>query len=260
MACQVVPALVGDIEEHRVVVEQPEDPSTGLGRATPVADGLAAGPLLVAAGTIMAVDGRDRPVDLIGAGVFRAPRAGRWLRAVTDARVVALPASAADEAVATTRARLAASRPFGGDRTAVAGRDTPRLTTGVLIDLLSPDASAPPPAEVRAPATPSDTPLLDALRLMLASGTHVVHVTDGDMVVGSVTDEDMPLSGEAGLPSLIDALATAETVDGLAGVRTAARGLARSVLEAGADVTEVGRLPGRGRRSGRRPAAHGRGT
>lgn len=212
-----------------------------LGRANPVADGLAAGPLLVAAGTIMAVDGRDRPVDLIGAGVFRAPRAGRRLRSVTDARVVALPAYAADEAVATTRARLAASRPFGGDRIAVAGWNAPRLTTGVLADVLAPDASAPAPAEVRAPVTPSDTPLLDVLRLMLASGTHVVHVTDGDMVVGSVTDEDLPLPG-AGLPSLIDVLAGARSLEALAGVRTAARGLARSVLEAGADVTEVGRL------------------
>lgn len=40
-----------------------------LGRATPIADGLAAGPLLVAAGTIMAIERGGRPVDLIGGGV-----------------------------------------------------------------------------------------------------------------------------------------------------------------------------------------------
>ena len=219
-----------------------------LGRATPIADGLAAGPLLVAAGTIMAIDRQGRPVDLIGAGVFRAPRAGRRLRSVTDARVVALPAAAADDAVATTRARLAAARPFGGHRAAVGGPNAPRLTTGVLADLLSPHVPAPS-LESRTPLTPSDTPLassdtplLDALRLMLASGAHEVRVTDGDRVVGTVADEDLPLPVEAGLSSLLDVLADAGSVEALTGVRTAARGLARSVLEAGADVTEVGRL------------------
>ena len=213
-----------------------------LGRATPVADGLAAGPLLVAAGTMLAVDPQDRPVDLIGEGVFRAPRAGRRLRAITDARVVALPPAAADDAVATTRARLAASRPFGGDRTAVGGWDTPRLTTGVLADLLTPDGSGPAPATEQAPVTSSATPLLDGLRLMLASGAHVVQVTDGDRIVGTVADHDLPLPSEVGLSSLLDTLAGADTVEALAGVRTAARGLARSVLETGADVTEVGRV------------------
>lgn len=42
-----------------------------LGRATPIADGLAAGPLLVAAGTIMAIERGGRPVDLIGGGCSR---------------------------------------------------------------------------------------------------------------------------------------------------------------------------------------------
>jgi CBS domain-containing protein len=213
-----------------------------LGRATPVADGLADGPLVVAAGTMLAVDRQDRPVDLIGAGVFRAPRAGRRLRSVTDARVVALPAAAADDAVATTRARLAASRPFSGERTAVGRWDTTRLTTGVLADLLPPDGSGPPPAAAPAPVAAADTPLLDALHLMLVSGARVVRVADGDRVVGAVADADLPLPVEAGLPSLLDVLAGAETVETLMGVSSAARMLSRSVLEAGADVTDVGRL------------------
>ena len=210
-----------------------------LGGGTPVADGLAAGPLVVAAGSLLVVDRHDRPVDLIGEGVFRAPRAGRRVHAVTDARVVALPAAAATDAVATTRARIAASRPFGGDRTTGEAGGTPRLATGVLADVLRTDRSDPP---MSAPVAPPDTPLLDVLRRMLAYGAHVIQVSDGDRIVGVVHDRDLPLPADAGLSSLLDLLHGADSVAALAGVRVAARQLARSVLEAGADVTEVGRV------------------
>ncbi|MDP8977146.1 MAG: hypothetical protein M3N17_00920, partial [Actinomycetota bacterium] len=54
-----------------------------LGERTPVAGGLAAAPLVVAQGALLVVDAEENPIDLVGPGAFRAPKAGRRLVSLT---------------------------------------------------------------------------------------------------------------------------------------------------------------------------------
>jgi CBS domain-containing protein len=221
-----------------------------LGRRTPIADGLAAGPLVIAKGTLLVVDAAGRPVDLVGAGIFRSPRAGRRLVALTDAQAIALPSSAADDVVATTRARLAAARPFGGASVDDRRPAPPDLATGVAADLVGadmdggqPDGVGDQPHAAGGPALASTAPLLDMLHAMLENGAPLVTITDVDgATAGTIGAAALPVGEEAGLARLLDTLRAPSTIEALHGARDAARRLAAGALAAGADVVEACRL------------------
>ena len=241
-----------------------------LGERTPVADTLAAAPLLVAEGTLLAVDAVDRPIDLVGRRAFRAPRAGRRLVPLTTTRVAVLPASAVEEAAAGTRRRLAAATTVGattgiaeGPAPAVAAmvvgdlvdgapvHDDPDETGATARDRLVPVNNAPAgsvPYERRL-RLEAGTPLLDALVRMLETGISDVVVTEagaagggttGWGVLGAFSAEDLPLPRRARLVDLLTDLAGSGTVSALAAVVPSARSVVRALLAAGADIDDAG--------------------
>ena len=239
-----------------------------LGARTPVADALAAAPLLVAEGTLLVVAADDRPIDLVGRGAFRAPRAGRRLVPLTTTRVAALPAVAVEEVAAGTRRQLAAGAPLAallgtaeGSAPAVAtmviddlvdatpGSVDPRGTGVTARDRTVPasDAPARPRARGRHLRLAAGTPLLDALVRMLETGISDVVVTadgggGGRSTPGAFAVEDLPLPQEAGLAGLLAAIAGAGTVQALAAAVTSARTVVRALLAAGVDIGDAGRV------------------
>lgn len=243
-----------------------------LGARTPVADALAAGPLLVAEGTVLIVGGDDRPIDLVGSQAFRAPRAGRRLVPLTTARVAALPVVAVDEAAAITRAQLAAGAPVAA-RVATAERHAPAIATMVVGDLVDgasmprdlhetggaardravPARDAPTGSMVQEQGLrlEADTPVLDALLRMLETGISDVIVSRGDATgggtagcgpVGAFAAGDLPLADESQLARLLAGLAHAATVDELSAVVPSARNVVRALLATGADIDDAGRV------------------
>ncbi|MBW3601821.1 MAG: hypothetical protein KY434_03855 [Actinobacteria bacterium] len=230
-----------------------------LGEHTPVAEGLAAAPLVVAQGTLLVIGADDRPIDLVGRGAFRASKAGRRLVPLTAARVAALPRAAVEDTGAVTRARLATGVPFAGAQGAPAAGRAPVIATTVLGDLLDgtpprvdPDTPIESPtggssAGGRPPPLDVGTPLLDALVRMLETGAGALTVSrddapGGGRVVGALAAGDLPLPEQAGLSGLLDALGHADTVEALAAVVPSARTLVRELLAAGADVGDAGRV------------------
>jgi hypothetical protein len=239
-----------------------------LGARTPVADALAAAPLLVAEGTLLAVDADDRPIDLVGRGAFRAPRAGRRLVPLTTTRVAALPTVAVEEAAAGTRRQLAAGAPLAALLGTAEG-SAPALATMVVADLVddttgpvdphgtggatrdrtvpASDAPATSGALARRLRLTAGTPLLDALVRMLETGSSTVIVTGdgaggGHGRLGAFAVEDLPLPQEAGIAGLLTAIAGAGTVRALAAAAPSARTVVRALLAAGADIGDAGRV------------------
>lgn len=238
-----------------------------LGERTPVADALAAAPLLVAEGTLLVVDADDRPTDLVGRRAFRAPRAGRRLVPLTTTRVAALPVVAVEATAATTRKQLGVGAVVGptvGTAEATAS-SVATMVVGDLLDgapsrrnlhetgaaahdRLGPagDARMGARAQERWLRLEADTPLLEALVLMLETGINDVVVTDGGATgrgrVGAFAADDVPIPEEVGLAGLLDRLAGAGTVDALTAVVPSARDVVRALLAAGADVDAAGQV------------------
>lgn len=208
-----------------------------LGARSAVADRLAAAPLLVARGTLLVRDRDDRPVDLVGRRAFRGPRAGRRVVPMTDTQVAVLPRVTADVTAADVRDRLDAGAPLGVPAGPEAG-DVPPAMAAMTVGEIADGGPRPDGAGGRHVELSTDAPLLDAVTAMLATGASAVDVEGG----GSVAVDDLPGASEGGLAEVLAALGGARRVDQLTGVVSGVRRLLRTLVGAGADVTDAGRV------------------